>query len=548
MNNAKQSLAVMLLVSLVRVAHAQGAGGDKLVNIAGPDWDTQIEATTAFSDAYAPFKLADGKDKGGPNCWFCRDGATLPQVVTLTFEQPRQIERVKVVQADWVADHYRSRGFHVEVSSDGQSWTQVAEGSLKSPDAGEFTEVAFTPVTAAALRIVITSSYNSDGRPAGLAEVEIFCRVRANEKAPYQGSSPTVNWSTFRGMFTMKFELVPPTHKLWRPATENTETNQVWTSDPYRLNMHFDKLGDQVGVMKYVLTRPDGQSFRIVKNDVEARTSYSSVYKIFTPDLMRQQNYKIDLPHELGGVARVESDTPVIWMQDTAGHNTLTIGMLDQIPVTRFDGSTYDLANGGEAPGIANSYVRVGFKRSWSDEIATSSFSDGIYINADPSIFWYDALHTFADAVDVARNYQPHSLSDRAFGPMWHTWYAHAFDINQAEVLVDAKIAADLGFRTFQIDAGWQDDTGSIPAQGLYDFHPTRFPDPLAMNDKMHAMGLAVVLRVEPSTISPTSSDHAQMAGDRIGQCLTGADCHSVHLPGVGQDCGAIGPRGTRRR
>ncbi|OHB59717.1 MAG: hypothetical protein A2Y12_14770 [Planctomycetes bacterium GWF2_42_9] len=490
----------------------------KLVNVALPDWGTQIEATSSFSQTYSPLNLVDRKYVEGKNCWFSSDGAKLPQIVTFTFEKPRKLHCLKIFQADWIKDQYRTKDFDIEVSSDGQSWMKIADGTLKSQNPGEFAQPQFAPVMAKALRIVITSSYDPMlSRPAGLGEVEIYAMVQNGEKAPYEGATPVIHWVSFNRFFTLDLGLDPAPLSLWRPTPDNTETNQFWNAGPYRLEMSFEKISDKCGVMHYKVNRPDGKPFRMSTNNIEVKSSYASIYKIFHPGHMRQQTYKIDLPFGLDGVARAEESTPVIWTQDTSGHNTFTIGMLNQVPVTRFDGSTYDIGNGGEAQGIANSYVRIGFKRSWSPNSTTTSFSDGIYINADPNVLWYEALANYTQVVDVNRDYKPFPVSSIAFTPMWHTWYAHAADINQGQILSDAKQAVSLGFRTVEIDGGWnfpKSEGGrySFTYEGDYDFNRERFPDANAMISQMHDLGLKVVLHVAPLVIGEGSKAHAQMA------------------------------------
>lgn len=73
--------------------------------------------------------------------------------------------------------------------------------------------------------------------------------------------------------------------------------------------------------------------------------------------------------------------------------------MLDQMPNTVLEGSTYDVANGGEAPDVS----------------------------------WFEALEGYSAAVDAARNFKARRASDWAFNPMWHSWYAHANKIDERE-------------------------------------------------------------------------------------------------------------------
>ena len=84
-----------------------------------------------------------------------------------------------------------------------------------------------------------------------------------------------------------------------------------------------------------------------------------------------------------------------------------------------------------------------------------TNYEDGIYANADPSINWDDALLAYAKAVDSQRHFEAHPIGADAMNPMWHSWYAHGFDINQGQLLEDARDAAALGVKTIEIDAGW---------------------------------------------------------------------------------------------
>jgi hypothetical protein len=489
---------------------------DKKVNIALSDWGTQIEGSSCFSQTYSPCNLADGKYLDGKNCWFCSDGVKLPQIVTFTFEKSHKIHSIKIFQANWLQDQYRSKDFNIEVSSDGQSWATVATDALKSQNPGEFTELEFVPIAAKALRIVITSSYDPTlVRPAGLGEVEIYATVQESEKPPYVGAVPVIRWTSFNRFFMLDPGFEPSSQLLWRPASDNTETNQLWTTGPYRLEMRFEKLSERSGVMHYKVTRSDGKSFCMSSNRIETKSSYSGVYKMFHPGYMQQQNYKIDLPFVFDGLARAEESYPAIWMQDTFGHNTFTVGMLNQDPLTYFEGSTYDPGNGGEAQGIANSYIRAGFKRTWHNASEITSYSDGIYINADPDMLWYEALSGYSQAVDSANKYKPYPISQFAFNPMWHTWYAHACDIDQTEILADARLAATLGFRTLEIDAGWNISKSkgyAISYDGDYEFNPERFPDADAMISQIHAMGLKIVLHVSPFVMGKGCKAYTEMA------------------------------------
>ena len=201
-------------------------------------------------------------------------------------------------------------------------------------------------------------------------------------------------------------------------------------------------------------------------------------------------------------------------MQQTDGRNTLTLGLLDQVPVTSFEGSTYDPSNGGEAPGIANSYVRIVLKRALPNSAPALSFNDALYVNADPDLTWFEALEGYSAAVDAARDFKARPVSDWALNPMWHSWYAHGDKIDEAQIRDDARRARALGGTTIELDAGWNMPLGvgySFEGEGDYTFDSGRFPTPKGMIDAMHAAGQRVVLHVAPLIMGKNSKAWAQM-------------------------------------
>ena len=502
--------AILLCASVVLFISASTAEDLHAVNIAKPEWGTRITASSLFSSKYAASNLADG-EMDGPHCWFGQDGATLPQNVVFAFASVEKVTGLKLVQAQWIDLQYHSKDFNVETSMDGKNWTPLTSGTLK-PDAGSECSLSCAPTDAKWLRIVLTSSYDKV-RPCGLAEVEVYSMKSKNAEPPYAKASPDLRWDVFGRHLLLEFELEPPA-ALWLPDAGNTAESQVWTSDPYRIELRFTKRGTASEVIEYTLTRIDGEPFPAPKSHVELKSSYAGVYKIFNPGTMTQQNYRIDLPFRIEGACRAEIDSPVIWMEETSGNNTLTVGLLDQVPVTHFEGSTYDPSNGGEAPGIANSYVRVGFRRLPQSLEPVRSFKDAIYLNADRDVTWNEALLDYAAAVDAWRGFTPKAIGKNALRPMWHSWYAHADKIDQAELTDDAARSAALGVETLEIDAGWNIGPGvtyAFEVEGDYDFDTARFPDAKGMIARMHDEGLAVIVHVAPLLMGKKSKAFAGM-------------------------------------
>lgn len=327
--------------------------------------------------------------------------------------------------------------------------------------------------------------------------ISLLYMVLLNGKSYAQQKN--IEWNTLRGIFSMSFKLEPAA-EVWTQEP-NIGFIKVYRSGDYKVTIDDRKIGEEEFVINYELIRTDGKPFKMIDAKVQCKTSYSGIYKIFNPGTMNQQNYQIDLPFRIAGGSRAEHDQPVIWMQQTDGKNTLTIGLLDQISVANFEGSTYDTHNGGEAPGIANSYVRVSLNRPLRNTAPVDKYKDGIYVNANSSITWFEALKKYSKAVDSARNFKNGSISDWALNPMWHSWYAHADVIDEKQIRIDGRLAKELGMTTIEIDAGWNIPPGvsySFDNDGDYVFDPVRFPDPKGMIDEMHTAGQRVVLHVGP--------------------------------------------------
>lgn len=488
------------------------AAAEKSVNVASPVWGTQITATSTYSDAHNAFNLADGSAEYG-HSWLSPDNVPLPQIVTLAFAEPFRITSARVRQAQWSGSMYRTKDFRVEGAADGKTFEPIASGTLADSATAEWTQ-PLTNGVLRAVRIVILSSYTA-AQTCGLGEVELMAVLPEDRKPPFASASPSINWQTLRGMFKLSLELDPPA-PLWvgHAAADQPAPCGKHTSGDYELTMEQSSPSSAARIIRWRIRRTDGQAFKLLGSHVECKTSYSGVYKIFEPASLAQQSYKVDLPFRIIGGANAKNGQPVIWMQQTDGRNTLTVGLLDQLPLTSFDGSTYDEGNGGEAPGIANSYVRVILNRSAPNALPMINYSDALYVNADPSVTWFEALEGYAAAVDAARNFKIQPVSDWALNPMWHSWYAHGDKIDEARIREDARLARALGASTIELDAGWnipREGGYSFENEGDYDFAASRFPNPKGMIREMHAAGQRVVLHVAPLVMGKNSKAWAQM-------------------------------------
>ena len=135
---------------------------------------------------------------------------------------------------------------------------------------------------------------------------------------------------------------------------------------------------------------------------------------------------------------------------------------------------------------------------------------------------WPEVIALYRNAVDTEWP-QPHlPVPACAYDPVFCSWTAVHHDVSQEWVLRNARLAADLGFRTWLTDDGWFTDKASF-ADYRYtgDWQPCapKFPDFAGHVRAVQEMGLRYALWVGPFMIGDES-----WAAERYGHLLQSHD------------------------
>jgi hypothetical protein len=159
-------------------------------------WDWPI--TPGGDPRYVPEKTLDGD----PNSqWFTDnyvyDSNGLPNPVPIninyTFTNIHQINMVELTQTCWTGGgglEYKTKNYEIWVSSDGSSWTKVAQNTLPGTHSA-VQQNTFSPISAKKIRITITSVWESQvSHAAGLAEFKAY--TTGGESIP--GPPKFTNW------------------------------------------------------------------------------------------------------------------------------------------------------------------------------------------------------------------------------------------------------------------------------------------------------------------------------------------------------------------
>ena len=98
---------------------------------------------------------------------------------------------------------------------------------------------------------------------------------------------------------------------------------------------------------------------------------------------------------------------------------------------------------------------------------------------------WFDGL-----------GYENAYVPEDAKYPMYSTWYSYGQAVTEGDVIAECEKAAKLGMKAVILDDGWQTDDLSTIYGYCGDWKPIahKFPDMRAFSDKIHALGMKVML------------------------------------------------------
>ena len=111
--------------------------------------------------------------------------------------------------------------------------------------------------------------------------------------------------------------------------------------------------------------------------------------------------------------------------------------------------------------------------------------------------------------------YRNEYVPELATYPMYSTWYSYMQNITEEAVLSECRKAAAFGMKTVIVDDGWQtDNTKSVYGHcGDWKPVPNKFPDMKAFADKIHALGMKVMVWYSVPFIGKYAENYAEFEG-----------------------------------
>ena len=128
-------------------------------------------------------------------------------------------------------------------------------------------------------------------------------------------------------------------------------------------------------------------------------------------------------------------------------------------------------------------------------------------------VFWADAV---AGASAWMRGFYPPAAVPEAAGEsVYSTWYAYHTNVTGADVDRESALAAELGLKSFFLDAGWYMDAGGNFGSATGDWRPSsvRFPEFRALVERVKARGLRFVLWCGLPLVGHAAAAHRRFEG-----------------------------------
>lgn len=267
----------------------------------------------------------------------------------------------------------------------------------------------------------------------------------------------------------------------------------TYSSGPYELAVDRRPLEPGAAALAWRLRRTDDEPVVLRKLTVDYQMSLVGLYRVWPTSGIAANNVFVDLPWTIDTVSSAASYDPVLMALSADGTNTFTVGFADTSIETRITGRMGRRAPDAEA-GFTSHVYHVRFERPCVRDVQQRGdvLADGIFVSAINED-WFASLRRYSSFVDKQRRFEGHEVHDRDLLPMWHSWYAFENEIDQDNVLSQIAKAKELGFGTFQLDAGWNTGADWVTDEGCYEPNRERFPEFERVMQEIKAAGLVPV-------------------------------------------------------
>ena len=121
---------------------------------------------------------------------------------------------------------------------------------------------------------------------------------------------------------------------------------------------------------------------------------------------------------------------------------------------------------------------------------------------------YYKALHDVSEWWSSIKGFKPAKVPDAARLPMYSTWYSYHQSVDEEKLLVECKIAKQLGCKSIIVDDGWQTLDSSRGYAYTGDWKPERMTKMKEFVDSVHSLNMNVLLWYSVPFIGENSKNY----------------------------------------
>lgn len=251
------------------------------------------------------------------------------------------------------------------------------------------------------------------------------------------------------------FALDPPVEK-WERIEGNDVARVAYGGGGYRLELDSNQLDPQAFTIRFKLQRDDGQNFTVLSYSVIAQLSLVGIYRAWNyrggpAEALGEVDVFTRGLSSNGEVSGANIGIPIIVLTDRDGRNRFTFGMSDQVEITDLHINNYSLGFSERGEGLNFSFE---FIKPRGYTITRSSLDDGIWFDTG-SASWFEAVRRYTRWVETTSNISVLHPPQRAYDPIWNTWYPFGQDIDEKIILENAELCRQIGITNIFIDAGY---------------------------------------------------------------------------------------------
>jgi len=268
------------------------------------------------------------------------------------------------------------------------------------------------------------------------------------------------------------------------------------------------------------LRRSDGAAMDVERLRFSLSVPLLNFAQVLVPDCGRFFVDKLRSMYLRSSVIQLSAPNdgmPFIAFVGQSSEVEFSFGLADNLVETTFRCSAPGISERHALRGGENVLIFEAEKPSagWSYG-RTECVRESVYLGGRKAS-WFGALEDFSRVVR-RRMKISYPRNAAAWDPTWCTWTAWPSDeMTEEKILANAREARRLGIGTIILDDGWfgqgLDVDGGRLNLGDTEPDPAKFSDLGGLIERLHAMGLKVLLWYAPLSVSPESRAYAGLRG-----------------------------------